>query len=161
MAQTGSALAWGASGRRFKSGHPDHFNLRTAQFRTAHGRAPAIRRGGPSLPQLSQGTAIGFCSQVAGSWRRSEIASPHVCFRAMTTSRYRAHSPAPRSCATRSSRIASSLRRAPCRRRFGHSARVPQPYFWQEVPMYFHTEGFGPYERNIVPFKILPSGETW
>jgi hypothetical protein len=25
VAQTGSALAWGASGRRFKSGHPDHF----------------------------------------------------------------------------------------------------------------------------------------
>jgi hypothetical protein len=27
VAQTGSALAWGASGRRFKSGHPDHFNF--------------------------------------------------------------------------------------------------------------------------------------
>jgi hypothetical protein len=41
------------------------------------------------------------------------------------------------------------------------SARIAQPDFWQEVPMYFHTEGFGPYERYIVPFKILPSGDTW
>ena len=25
VAQSGSALHWGCSGRRFKSGHPDHF----------------------------------------------------------------------------------------------------------------------------------------
>ena len=29
VAQSGSALHWGCSGRRFKSGHPDHIKLNT------------------------------------------------------------------------------------------------------------------------------------
>ena len=33
VAQPGSALVWGASGRRFKSGRPDHHSI-ISQFKT-------------------------------------------------------------------------------------------------------------------------------
>ena len=55
VAQSGSALAWGASGRRFKSSRPDHFYTKrgtegTPFLMIAHSTAtpltPLIKGGG-------------------------------------------------------------------------------------------------------------------
>ena len=57
MAQTGSALAWGASGRRFKSGHPDHFKNLVNQGIFASATATSERHGPPDLPRYNSPSA--------------------------------------------------------------------------------------------------------